>query len=406
MIRLFVIAGVLLLLWSALFLWAVLEGWTRAEFAPENDPAQFMRNITEYIDGDGRGNVALTMIESGNVFDSLYRGPVGVDTLFPLASASKWITAIGIMGLVENDRISLDAPVETYLTRWTLPETEYDNRAVTPRRLLSHTAGLTDALGFGDYAQEENLPTLVESLNSPRASSDRPVRIEVGIEPGSEFKYSGGGYLILELLIEEVTGLPFEQYMQQSLFDPLGMDRTTYAPLYSVPDVAPAMTEEGESAYHYQYASSAATALASTPKDLTKLVQAILRESLPIAPSTLELMRQGEAFVLGAPIWGLGTMLYAPDDDDVYVFGHAGQNDPAINSEIRINPATGDAIIVLSTGNSSIATRVGFLWTFWQTGRPDFLGLSAEIQRAVPIYLVGVFLILAMSLGIALMRRR
>src|SRR5688572_19843655 len=128
---------------------------------------------------------------------------------------SKCVTAVGVMQLVHEDRIDLDAPVARYLTRWTLPVSRFDLNGVTACRLLSHTAGLTDGLGFGDYRLDERVPSLEESLRAPRASTGQPTAIIVGSEPGSRWQYSGGGYLILQLLVEEVTQQPFAAVMQR-----------------------------------------------------------------------------------------------------------------------------------------------------------------------------------------------
>ncbi len=385
------------LLWTALAVWALLEGHTRDPIAAPGDVQGFSQAVQEYLDADGHGNIAVVLVEKGARAGEIFRGSAGADTLFPLASLSKWFTAIGVMKLVEDGRVDLDSPVQNYLERWQLPESAYDHGEVTVRRLLSHTAGLTDGLGFGDYRSSETVPGIVEALDAPRASSGEPRVIAVGMEPGREFAYSGGGYLILELLIEDVTGMSFADYMQKTLFDPLGMRRTTYRPLFELDDVAPAETDAGAAAEHYRYASAAATGLSSTSAELTILVRTLIDGDLPVAPGTIEWMRQPEAFVAGAPIWGLGTILYAADDDGVHVFGHSGQNEPAINTDIRIHPGNGDAIIMLSTGNGSIATRVGFLWTFWQTGRPDFFGLPGEVERLLPVYLLGVLLLLIVS---------
>ncbi len=97
------------------------------------------------------------------------------------------------------------------------------------RRLLSHTAGLTDGLGYAGFAPGTPVQTLEASLRQPYSSSpEEDHTVEVGIEPGTQFEYSGGGYTILQLLIEEVTGEVFEAYMQREVFDPLRMSHTTY----------------------------------------------------------------------------------------------------------------------------------------------------------------------------------
>ena len=132
-----------------------LEGWWRQPLAPAGDTRAFMDAAVAEIDRTRRGNVAFVLIEDGQVFDEHFTSagqPVDRDTLFQVASMSKWITAWGVMTLVEAGTLDLDAPVSTYLTRWSLPTTEFDNDGVTVRRLLSHTAGLTDGLGYGGFA--------------------------------------------------------------------------------------------------------------------------------------------------------------------------------------------------------------------------------------------------------------
>ena len=85
-------------------------------------------------------------------------------TGFNVGSISKTIAAWGVMTLVEQGRIDLDAPVATYLTRWSLPESGFDEDGVTMRRLLSHTAGLS-LHGYPGWGPDELLPTLEESLS-------------------------------------------------------------------------------------------------------------------------------------------------------------------------------------------------------------------------------------------------
>ena len=117
----------------------------------------------------------MPLIEKGRPVGERYVSigrPVDRDTLFQVASLSKWITALGVMTLVDAGRVDLDAPVDTYLKRWKLPPSEFDNRKVTVRRLLSHTAGLTDGLGYGGFEPGEPIQPLPDSLT--RASDASP----------------------------------------------------------------------------------------------------------------------------------------------------------------------------------------------------------------------------------------
>lgn len=88
---------------------------------------------------------------------------------------------------------------------------------------------------------------------------------------------------------------------------------------------------------------------------------------------------------MGADIWGLGTILYAPTKAGGVVFGHDGANEPAMNTTVRINPDTEDAIIVLATGNRTLASQLGAEWVLWQTGLPDVLTIPSEVRRVMPL---------------------
>ena len=117
------------------------------------------------------------------------------------------MTAWGVMVLVENGEIDLDRPVSEYLTRWQLPDSDFDHSGVTVRRLLSHIAGLSDGLGYDGFDRPEDVQSTEDSLTRARDASPGNAGVVIlGSEPGSEWNYSGGGYTILQLLIEEVSG--------------------------------------------------------------------------------------------------------------------------------------------------------------------------------------------------------
>ena len=143
--------------------------------------------------------------------------PVTAQTVFQTASISKSITAWGVMRLVEAGKIDLDAPVDDYLAHWHLPASEFDLNGVTVRRLLSHTAGIV-AWNNPGIPVDQTPPTTLDLLSG----------VHVDHQPGEREKYSNAGYIILQLLIEDVSGQPFANYMQSQVLTPLGMEHSTY----------------------------------------------------------------------------------------------------------------------------------------------------------------------------------
>jgi CubicO group peptidase (beta-lactamase class C family) len=268
-----------LVVWTGMLIAGALEGWWRRSLAPSGDSRAFMDAAIAEIDRTRRGNVAFVLIENGEVFDEHFTSVgqlVDRNTLFQVASMSKWITAWGVMTLVEAGKLDLDAAVSTYLKRWSLPKSEFDNSGVTVRRLLSHTAGLTDGLGYGGFAPGQPVQPIVASLTrAADASPGADGAVRVGIEPGSAFEYSGGGYTLLQLIVEEVSGQSFNDYMRSAVIVPLGMTRSTYnvagAP---IANVAEFYDVDGTPAIHYRFTSLAATSLYTSAADLTRLIQA------------------------------------------------------------------------------------------------------------------------------------
>ena len=356
------------------------------------------------------GDVAIALVSNGQVADEHYIGLVDAvnrETVFPAASMSKWVTAVGVMQLVHEGRIDLDAPVSRYLTRWSLPASQFDLDGVTVRRLLSHTAGLIDGLGFGDYRLNERVPSLEESLRAPRTSTGRPTAITVGYEPGSRWQYSGGGYLILQLLVEEVTRQPFGTFMQRAVLDPLALSCSSFASTPAL-NAADAYDAAGRAAPRFQYAAAGATGFSTCTGDMVRWVQAHVRHAVatPLDTDLLDRMRAPHGRQFGADIWGLGTMLYAPTPGGAFVYGHDGQNEPAINAAVRINPDNADAIVVLTSGGRSLATRLASEWTYWQTGGPDFLVIGTAIREAVVPLFAGWLAVILLAIVYARTRKR
>jgi CubicO group peptidase (beta-lactamase class C family) len=151
---------------------------------------------------------------------------VTIHTLFQAGSVSKPVAAVGALRLVEQGKLALDQNVNASLKSWQVPDNEFTaQQKVTLRRLLSHSAGLT-VHGFPGYAVDAPRPTTVQILNGDPPTNTAPVRV-VSV-PGTAFAYSGGGFVLTQLLITDVTGQSFAQYMREAVLDRVGMADSSY----------------------------------------------------------------------------------------------------------------------------------------------------------------------------------
>lgn len=403
------------LVWAALVVGGTIGGWGRTAIAPPGDTRAFIAAATARIDREYQGNAAFLLMERGQVVATHFvsKGKaVDENTRFQVASLSKWITAWGVMTLVDAGKLDLDAPVSRYLKRWKLPPSKFNNDAVTARRLLSHTAGLTDGLGYGGYKPGQQPQTLEQSLT--RASDASPGAsgiTQVGQKPG-QFDYSGGGYTLLQLLIEEISGQSFNDYMKAAVFTPLGMTGSTFILDDQPTNLADFFDTNGGAATHFRFTGLAAASLYTSVGDLSRFLAAhIAMDGQPagrgvLKPETLKHMRAPEAKLYGVDVWGLGAILYAPNNHGDYVIGHDGSNEPAINTTARIDPTSGDGIIMLESGNRRLATDIAGEWIFWRTGNVDFVTITLGLADTLKLLGIGVAAIFVIALVIAALTRR
>lgn len=399
--------------WAGIVYASLDRGWGLRPIAEQGDMQAFLAEAEKTAATKSAGNLALVLIEDGERvgdFQFSKGNPVDGDALFQVASLGKWLTAWGVMVLVEDGSIDLDAPVSRYLTRWQWPASEFDTSEVTVRRLLSHTAGLSDGLGYDGFATAAERQTLEQSLTrAADASPGKDGRVAVGSRPGSGWKYSGGGYTVLQLVIEEISGQSFEDFMRDRVFHPLGMRRTTFDHKQALElGVAQNFRSDGGSEPFRWYTALAATSLFTTANDLARFleVQAAGRANPVLGVDAMKEIVTPHASQMGAEIWGLGAMLYAPNNAGGYVFGHDGSNGPAINTAARIDPSTGDGIVVLSTGHTTLATELAGEWVFWKTGNVDNLSFLTRLPIALTILALGWCLIFAISILLAARTKR
>lgn len=148
------------------------------------------------------------------------------NTAFSTASVSKPVTATIAVMLAEQGKLDLDTPVSRYLKRWKMPASPFTNKSpITMRQLLSHTAGMSQG-GYADFHLGDDIPTTLDTLNGLKLPRYKKA-IEVMFAPGTQWEYSGGGYVIAQIALEDITGKSLQVLAQDMLFTPLGMKNTT-----------------------------------------------------------------------------------------------------------------------------------------------------------------------------------
>src|SRR5580692_9366035 len=168
-------------------------------------------------------NGAVVWMKGYGLADVASASPITPDTPFNVGSLSKTATAWGVMRLVERGKVQLDQPVDAYLKGWRLPPSQFDAKQVTVRRVLSHTAGISNH-DYHGWDPASPLPPIVDSLSGKTGTGE----VRVVAQPGTVFAYSGADYAIMQLLIESVSGLSFQDYMKAEVFQPLGMKDTGF----------------------------------------------------------------------------------------------------------------------------------------------------------------------------------
>ncbi len=197
----------------------------------KDGPAWNIRDRMEQLNVPGLAvavfnNYEIEWIRAYGVTDAASKTPVTEETLFQAASISKPVAAMVALHFVEKGLIDLDGDINEKLRSWKVPENEFTrNEKVTLRRILSHTAGLTVS-GFRGYGEGEPVPNIIQVLDGEEPSNNDPIRVDV--VPGSTYRYSGGGYTVLQLLIENVTGRPLHELARELVFEPLGMDHSSF----------------------------------------------------------------------------------------------------------------------------------------------------------------------------------
>jgi CubicO group peptidase (beta-lactamase class C family) len=300
--------------------------------------------------------VSIAVIHDGNVqwargfgLTAIGGPPVTPDTLFQAGSISKPVSAVAALALVQAGRLDLDADVNRYLRSWKVPANSLTDQAkVTIRELLSHSAGTT-VHGFAGYRAGAPIPSLVDVLNGAPPSNSAPIVVD--ILPGTEFRYSGGGYTIMQQLLVDVTDEPFPSLVDRTVLRPFGMTHSHFhQPLPLEESIAAAMpylsTGQPVPGGPHTYPELAAAGLWTTPTDLTRFALALQDALAGHATPVLSQTMVREMLTPGFGGYGLGLAIGGPPENRHFTHGGV---DAGFES-MMVAYETGDGAVVMTNG--------------------------------------------------------
>ena len=297
------------------------------------------------------GGGRITHARSYGLADPARQVRVTADTLFQAASISKCLTALAALRLVDQGRLTLDEAVNERLQSWKIPASEFiQGERVTVRRLLSHQAGIT-VHGFAGYAAGQPLPTLTEILNGTPPANNAAIRVDT--IPGTQPRYSGGGYMVLQLLLTDVTGQPFPDLMQEIVLQPLGLTASSFEqPL-------PVSLEKLAAIGHdkngqpipggaHCYPEMAAAGLWTTPTDLARFALGIQHARSGRPHAVLSLAPAREMLTVQAGVYGLGPSITGSGPARKWF--HSGRN-AGFDAVLLVGVETGKGVVIMTNAN-------------------------------------------------------
>jgi CubicO group peptidase (beta-lactamase class C family) len=284
--------------------------------------------------------------------------PVTTKTLFQPGSIGKPLTALTALHFVEAGLLDLDADVNDYLVSWKLPENEFTvKEKVTLRRLLSHSGGVTVS-GFRGYAEGEEIPSLQQILDGKEPANNSPIRVD--IVPGTEWRYSGGGYMVVQQLLEDVMGRSFPEIMREIVLEPVGMTSSVYSlplpeELHSMAATAHDASGQPSSTgkWHELACMGAGGGMWTTSSDLALFAIDIM---LSINGKSNRVLSQDMANQMLTPQMNLKDQMHmglgflVQDEGRDLIFGHNGSNEPGFRSLLLALPERGQGVVIMTNG--------------------------------------------------------
>lgn len=292
--------------------------------------------------------------------DSAQQRPVTASTLFQAGSISKSLNGVGILRLVQEGKLSLDADINNYLKSWKFP---YDSlskgKKITIANLLSHTAGLT-VHGFDGYEKGDTIPTLIQILNGTKPANSKAIRSM--FEPSLRHQYSGGGTTISQLILQDVTGQAYDTYMKNNVLRPLGMNNSFYTQPPAANKeklLATGYNNDGKEVkgkYHI-YPEQAAAGLWTTPTDLANYIIATQlslkgKGNKVNSPETTKLRLT--PYIDGSAALGV----YIVKKGNEKYFNHDGSDEGFVAAYFGSMEHGNGAVVMANTDNGSLLNEI------------------------------------------------
>ncbi len=322
--------------------------------------------------------------------------PITEDTVFRIGSVTKLFTAIAVMQLWEAGRVDLDAPADAYLRAYRLARERTGWRPATLRHFLTHTSGIPEVRGVGDLTHASLTPaggrpaTLSVRFGDPHPSLAEYYRdgLRSVVEPGTAFAYCNHGFATLGQIVEDVSGLPLPQYIEERILRPLGMAdsglvRTErlaarLATGYSLGRTGPTAVADRE------WIDGGAGQLYATARDMARFVTALLggganEHGRILEPPTLSMMLEPH-FQPDPRIPGIGLAFFRGEVGGHRTAGHDGIL-PGFNAGLLLAPDHGVGLFALTN------TGRAFGWLQIELDRllQELLGVPDEhVRSGVP----------------------
>ena len=344
----------------------------------------FATAVTDLLERYGIAGASVALVRDGEVAwadgfgmaDRVAERPVTADTLFNVGSISKVVTAWGLMRLIEDEELDLDEPVAGRLTRWSFPESEFDSYGVTARRLMSHTAGLSmhSIPGFEIPAALPKLEQILSGDYEDSVYTDGGTPVELVYAPGTEWRYSGGGTVMLQLLVEELSGEVFAEYMQRRVLAPLGMESSRFGWTDELAErAAVPYSRSRRPMPTYRFTGTSGAGLYASAVDLGRFLAAGLKGPAGTEPGrgvlkkdTVASMQTPVLLADGSPSsCGLGYFVREAAADRPHLTVHHGGSNFGWNAFMIGTPATGDGFVVLTNKGSTgeMFQELGCIWS-------------------------------------------